>query len=104
MKLYEPLYSADVGLCGFVCRSRGNMYHGECIAISLVNGGKRTDWACNKLCKSKQGMLLHLWRVHGLKEQADLFPTEHIQLDSRAAQGGANEEGQEGGDTLPPAA
>lgn len=47
--IYEPLYSPNLGLCGFRC-------------------GR-----CPRVVRTERGINMHLLRVHGIKKQTEMF-------------------------------
>jgi hypothetical protein len=53
--MYDPIYSQNIGLCGFRCRVG----------------------SCTKVVRSYRGIVMHCKRVHGLKAQTVLpFPVK----------------------------
>src|SRR5271157_4459347 len=52
--MYDALYSQNIGLCGFRCRIED----------------------CVKVTRTLRGMRTHALRVHGVKEQRELFDEE----------------------------
>ena len=54
--MYDPIYSQNIGLCGFRCR--------------VVTADGR---ACTKVVRTYRGITMHCLRVHGLRAQMKLF-------------------------------
>lgn len=54
--MYDPIYSQNIGLCGFRCRV-------------VDSAGK----ACTKVVRTYRGITMHCKRVHGLVAQMKLF-------------------------------
>jgi hypothetical protein len=67
MAIWEPLYSPNLGLCGFRCRV------GECARV----------------VRTRLGIRMHVERVHGVQEQAELFEGDNEPQTTGA--GGASE-------------
>jgi hypothetical protein len=54
--MYDPIYSTNIGLCGFRCR------------VVRADGKP-----CTKVVRSYRGIVMHCFRVHGLRAQMKLF-------------------------------
>lgn len=53
--MYDPIYSANVGLCGFRCRCK-----------------QRDGTACRRVVPTYRGIVMHCKRVHGLAAQMEM--------------------------------
>lgn len=53
--MYDPIYSQNIGLCGFRCR--------------VVN---KDGTSCTRVVRSYKGIVMHCLRVHGLRAQMEL--------------------------------
>lgn len=56
--MYDPIYSQNIGLCGFRCR--------------VVN---KDGTSCTRVVRSYKGIVMHCKRKHGLVAQMKLFET-----------------------------
>lgn len=54
--MYDPIYSQNIGLCGFRCRV-------------VDSAGK----SCTKVVRTYRGIVMHCKRKHGLVAQMQLF-------------------------------
>ena len=61
--MYDPIYSNNIGLCGFRCRAPG----------------------CRKVVPTYRGIVMHCKRVHGLEAQMEIPGMEKRDAKSKTA-------------------